>query len=354
VNAPPVATATAFPDERIRRRLWIMLCIYEALIISIVAAAGLNISLTGGGSVFLAAPLLLISCAGALRIPLSAMASRLHWQSQLLAAIALLGIAVGSAEGLGVAFESFLQNRVVDIMRANGAVDRAQRTVDREAATNTNLAGEVTALDAQIAAQAAVRPSPPAASNRTCTWRGQRVSCSADASAIAVYRETQKAYDARLASLSSQRDAARAKQMSAVSPGALDALAEAKQAFEEKADQSPVWRLTAAVFGESSSEVTPAQFSKVKAFVTATLAIGFASLSMAVSIVVHAKTRGEAPNEAPSKLARASRAYLARRRKRLVVYRDVPGPVQFRDRTIFKYVATDPVSGRVLDPDARP
>ena len=40
MNAPPVATATAFPDERIRRRLWIMLCIYEALVISIVAAAG--------------------------------------------------------------------------------------------------------------------------------------------------------------------------------------------------------------------------------------------------------------------------------------------------------------------------
>ena len=45
-------------------------------------------------------------------------------------------------------------------------------------------------------------------------------------------------------------DAARSKQASAASPEASDALLEAKQALEEKADQSPVWRLTAAVFGE--------------------------------------------------------------------------------------------------------
>ena len=65
------------PDAIVRRRLWIMLCIYEALIIGIVAAAGLNIALMGGGSIFMAAPLLLISCAEALRIPLSAMATPL-------------------------------------------------------------------------------------------------------------------------------------------------------------------------------------------------------------------------------------------------------------------------------------
>ena len=50
------------------------------------------------------------------------------------------------------------------------------------------------------------------------------------------------------------------------------------------------------MFGESVSEVTPAQFSRVKGFVTATLAIGFATLSMAVSIVVHARLRSEGPS----------------------------------------------------------
>ena len=168
-----------FSDERVRRRLWIVLVIYEALVIAIVAGAGLNIALMGGGSIATAAPLLLISCAEALRIPLSALARRLRWTGQLLAAIALLGIAVGSAEGLAVAFEAFLENRVVDIMRASGGVERAQRAVGQAVGDRTlseanvaSLASAVTELDAQVAALAHSTPVPPAASNKTCTWRG--------------------------------------------------------------------------------------------------------------------------------------------------------------------------------------
>jgi hypothetical protein len=37
-------------DERIRRRLWIVLLAYETLVIAIVAAAGLNIALAAGSS----------------------------------------------------------------------------------------------------------------------------------------------------------------------------------------------------------------------------------------------------------------------------------------------------------------
>ena len=333
-------------DAIVRRRLWIVLLVYETLVILIVAGAGLNIALMGGGSIAMAAPLLLISCAEALRIPLSAMATRLRWGGQLLAAVALLAIATVSAEGLAVAIEAFLQNRVVDITRANAAVDRAQRTVDQIADERKHADAAIASLDAQVAALAKSMPQPPASSNRTCTWKGQRVSCSADAAAVSAYHEALRAHDARLASLSSQRDAARSRQASAASPGASDALLEAKQAFEEKADQSPVWRLTAAVFGESVSEVTSAQFSRVKGFVTATLAIGFATLSMAVSIVVHAKLR----SEAPSKLARAIRAMIAARRKTLRRIRETVR-TEYRDRTTYIHVPVDIATGRVIDPD---
>ena len=61
--------AIAWTDAAIRHRLWLVLLVYEALVISIVAGAGLNIALMGGGSIAMAAPLLLISCAEALRIP---------------------------------------------------------------------------------------------------------------------------------------------------------------------------------------------------------------------------------------------------------------------------------------------
>jgi hypothetical protein len=276
----------------------------------------------------------------------------------LLAAVALLAIAIGSAEGLAVAFEAFLENRVVDIMRANGAVERARRAVDQAAGERTlneanvaSLASAVTELDSEIASLARSTPVPPAASSRTCTWKGQRVTCSADAAATDAYREALKAYDARLANLANQRadlqakvDAARGKPASVASLEAPGALFEAQQAFEEKVAYSPVWRLSAAVFGESASEVAPAQFARVKAFVTATLAIGFATLSMAVSIIVHAKLK----SEGDGKLSRMIRAYFARRRR--LIYRNVPGPVQYRDRLL--HVPVDTL-GRVLDPDVR-
>ena len=108
MDARQSSIAIAGADARIRRRLWVVLCIYETLVVSIVAGAGLNIALMGGGSIFMAAPLLLISCAEALRIPLAAMATRLRWGGKMLAAVALLAIAIGSAEGLVVAFEAFL------------------------------------------------------------------------------------------------------------------------------------------------------------------------------------------------------------------------------------------------------
>ena len=335
------------------RFLWV----YEAFVILIVSGAGLNIALTGGGSIPMAAPLILIACAEALRIPLSAAATRLRWPGRLLAGVALLAIAVGSAEGLAVAFEAFLQNRVVEIMRAAGDVDRAQQIVDQAAVERSRqdaeiaaLTAQVTQLDSAIAALSKNMPTPPAGSNRTCTWRGQRVTCSADAAAANAYRKAQEAYDARMASLTGQRgdfqakvDAARANQPPAVSPEASKALLEAKTTFREKAGQSPAWRLTAAVFGEDVSSVTPAQFGTVKKFVTATLAITFATLSMAVSVVAHLQPNGHQP----SKLSRATRAWLARRRR--PVYRSVPGPTQYRDR--FIHVPVDPVSGRPLGPD---
>jgi hypothetical protein len=71
--------------------------------------------------------------------------------------------------------------------------------------------------------------------------------------------------------------------------------------------------------------------------------IGGGSLFLSAALLLIAR------GEAPSKLARVLRAYLARRRKRLVTYRDVPGPV--RDRVVVRWMPTDPATGRVLDPD---
>ena len=53
--------------------------------------------------------------------------------------------------------------------------------------------------------------APPAGSSRTCSWKGQRVTCAVDAAAVAAYREAMKAYDDRLEGLAKQRGALHAK-----------------------------------------------------------------------------------------------------------------------------------------------
>ena len=98
------------------------------------------------------------------------MAVRLRWPGRLLAASRFWRSPSESAEGLAVAFEVFLQNRVVDIMRAAGEVDRAVGIAAIKSPSGVaSLVGEVKDLDAQVAALARSMPSPPASSNRTCT-----------------------------------------------------------------------------------------------------------------------------------------------------------------------------------------
>lgn len=349
-------------DAHIVRRLWIVLVIYEMLVITIVAGAGLNIALMGGGSIAMAAPLALIACAEALRIPLSALATRLRLFGRLLAAVALLAIAVGSAEGLAVAFEAFLQNRVVEIMHAGADVERAQQVVDmagnernQQGATVADLTAQVKELDDQVAALAHDMPTPPASSGRTCTGRkGAKITCTVDAVAVAAYATAMKAYNERLKSLTDPRGALQSKvdaarrQVVGVSPEASKALLDAKETFEEKAALSPVWRLTAAVFSENVSAVTEAQFATVKKFVTVTLAITFATLSLAVSVVVHAKLR----SDKSSKLSLALRKMFAARRRTLRRIQETVR-VEYRDRVRMIYVPVDGATGRIIDPDGK-
>ena len=80
---------------------------------------------------------------------------------------------------------------------------------------------------------------------------------------------------------------------------------------------------------------------------TATLAIGFATLSMAVSIVVHARLR----SEGSSKLA-APWAMIAARRKTLRRIRETVR-TEFKDRVKIIYIPVDVATGKIIDPDGK-
>ena len=108
-------------------------------------------------------------------------------------------------------------------------------------------------------------------------------------------------------------------------------------------------RLSAALFSIPASQVADAQFEQVKKFVVFGLAGAFALLSMIVSTIVHLQPK--APRGS-GKLSRMARRWLARRRRPLIIHRDVPGPVQVREKMRVVYVPCDPATGKVLDPDS--
>ena len=109
---------------------------------------------------------------------------------------------------------------------------------------------------------------------------------------------------------------------------------------------SPFHRLVASLYGVRPSDLTEEQFGKVKRFAIVGLAGTFAVLSMLVSLVVHLQPRAERS----SKLSRMIRAWLARKRR--PIYRDVPGPTEYRDRIVVRWVPFDVDRGVKAKPAA--
>lgn len=204
-------------------------------------------------------------------------------------------------------------------------------------------------LDGQIEALAKSMPAPPVGSGRTCSWRGQKVSCSADATSAATWQAAMRSYDARLADLTSKRASSQAKVDGARSrTAAPEELATAQRALDDELALSPFHRLAASIWGVRVSELTEDQFNVVKRFAVIGLAGTFAVLSMLVSVLVHLQ-----PHDGRStKLNRMVRAWLARRRR--PVYRDVVGPVQFLDRTIVRWRGYDVARGVRAEPNNAP
>ena len=342
----PAAATTppALDDAVIRRRLWVVLICYEIAIVSVILAAGANIALTQGGTIAGAAPLIVIGLAESLRIPLAGWSTRLRFGGKVLAWLALIAIALASFDGLALVFSIFVDNRLTNVLQAQHQVEIAQRAADANASDVSAFVAEVREVDGEISALAASRPQPPPASNKTCTWKGQRVPCGPDTTAAAAYAAAQKAYDARLANLEAKRAASQAKVDGARShTAAPEALAEARRKLDIELMLSPFHRLVASLYGVRPSDLTEHQFGKVKRFAIIGLAGTFATLSMLASVVVHSQPRSEAPD----KLSRAIRAMVAARRKKLRRV-EATTVTQIRERVVYRYVPCDPESGKAI------
>jgi hypothetical protein len=355
-------------QKRAVRFLWA----YEIAVIIACIGGGLYIATSQGGSLLMAAPLALVACAEMLRIPVAALATRLSWTGRLLSTGVLLVIAVVSFEGLALLFENFLDNRTGSVLAAQRVVDKAQERLDAkskivgDAQSSLDVAREkVARLDADIQNKERAAPTNPGFSGKTCTGsNGRAVTCSADRQARTDFTAAQRNHIATLADLRARRsDAQKELDVAAASVSQVShveaeqsALVDAKGSLSDVMHLSPMHRLAASVLGVRVADLKEEQFESVKRIGVVGLAGAFATLSMFVSVVVHQTEH----DGSESKLSRAIRGYLARRRKRIVSIREVPGPERVVEverevvreipvrQTIIKHVPVDYRNGRYL------
>jgi hypothetical protein len=356
-----------------RTRLFWTLIFFEACVISITAYAGLNMAIARGGTIMMALPLMMIAAAETLRVPLSGYATQLSFPKQLLAGVVLLAIAIGSAEGLSLAFEQFVNNRVVSISQAQREYKKAQAEVDaqnKEINTDQEALSvardDVARLDTAIRDFLAHPPSLPAFSGRTCTGRlGKAVTCDSDRRAQETYAQARQSHTQQLERMRTERQAAqtrvdRVKLSPQVDPGPSENLRETRHNLIEEMSQSPMHRLAAAFYGVPVEELTAKQFETVKKYGVISLAGAFATVSMLASIVVHTDPH----DKSESKLSRTLRAWIARRRKPVVrivekiiekpvevikeIERNIEVPVE---KIVFKYIPYDYNTGRRASPE---
>ena len=109
---------------------------------------------------------------------------------------------------------------------------------------------------------------------------------------------------------------------------------EARQEVQNAVDRNQIYRLAASWYGVSASEVTPKQFATARLVFTTFGAIAVAFAGSLAALVYYGRDRLPGPSRVEmlrTKIARARRAYYARKRKPIV--REVPGPerIVYRD-----------------------
>jgi len=331
-------------QENNRKVLMRCLWAFEIILISSCFIAGANLALSGGGSIFAALPLILISAAEVLRIPLSSWMVSLRWGGRFICLLVLAAIAVGSTEGLSMAFEQFLNLRVARIEPFKEKVASRQAALAAKNASIEKLTAEqavernaVTELAASINTVTSARKAAPSLSGKTCGRDGHST-CWGDRLAQDNYRKQIAADTAQIATLTAERkerqlrlDAISLKLAGINNLAESEALTKAKALLHKELAQSPFHRLASSWWGKSVSDLSESEFETVKRFAIIGLSVAFATASMIVSVAAHMQ-----PSDGtPSKLSRTLRALIARRRKAVVRVVEKQVPTGIKTKVIY-------------------
>jgi hypothetical protein len=332
-------------QDPIQRRLILGLIAYEVVVITAVAAAGVSIATAGGSPVIAAVPVLVVAASEALRVPLSAWATRLTFFNRVIAILVLGCLAVASAEGLALSFDNLFQARTKVVADAAKGVDEARATLggveQQRAPLNAALVSaeqEIVALDTKHHALIDKPPVQPGFSGTICRAKNGAVrGCPADAAAQKSYAGARADYVKQIGIVEASRKAAREsvaelqRQIASIDVALPTAAVRAAQrSLSDALEASPVHRIAASFYGIAATELSAQQFSTFRKYAVSGLSLALASMSALVAWLAFQTPRAAAP----SKLHKALRAYIARHRKAVIRTVHVPSGT----KVIYRYL----------------
>ena len=338
----------------------------EAAVISTLSIASFHVAFPSIGPDWLAAaPLATVIALESTRLPLAFHlgSGRAGFLATMCGAVMLAGLSVITGEAASIAFSNLIDQRIRPVSEAESALARAQIDHDAQAQAGTRRAAEIARLKSDLEAAGRRRtdidrpltlqtiPDSKACAGRhgsswNCSGAAQTAAIKANSAAMAAHVEELKNASAQVAAAQGRLNAVEAApDMQAVD----QAVAEAQRQLADARATSPMWKAAAAWMQTSPEDLSSQAFSVVKRWAVILLSIATAVTTATAAIIAALPDRAE---RKPSKLVQALRSLMLARRRRhpIVIRRDVPGPIQYRDRPRFVYVATDD-AGRVRNPD---
>jgi hypothetical protein len=320
----------------LRRLLWLS----EVSIITIAAVTAVQIATEHGGSPWACGPVAIIAAMETMRVPLAGWAAHLRPLAKIGAFVVMAAISVLTFEGMSIAVERFMHQRVVEVAEAREAVDAIKLKVDAYKAEADGLTTEIGKRRALVADLQGKQPAtvnvPPTATCRglyegrpvTYACPNKAAEVAAQASAAAQQAHAHEVADA-------QKSLADAEaQLKAVQKPDDAGLADAQKALQKAAAGSTMYRTAAAWFGTPVKDLTAEQFERFKRIAVYGVAGAAATATMLVSFISHAVPREQ---HEPSKLIRGLRAYLARKRRKVSLVKTVEVPKEIV-KTITKHI----------------
>jgi hypothetical protein len=254
-------------------------------------------------------------------------------------------------ETLALGVEATLDARALPAVQAEERLAEAQAELGAARTTADRLAGEVEAARRHV--EEISREPVALANNPAVTAYRDRKGWRAPGSgpALATAQGNARAQDAHSRrAAASEADLAAARSAAAIGPSVADServVAEAKKTVEKARSESPLHRLTAAIY--RTDDLPAGAYATVKGAIVFSLAGALALGTLLCGWVSVAPPRGSRP----SKLSLAIRRLIAARRKTIRRLAETVR-VEQREHVKFVYVPTDPATGRVLNPDDRP